>query len=167
MNDLSAEPAEAGVADPDRSENAPCEVPRAATGRLAFLLIALGARLEQVTEERLATSGLDKRDYSVLAILAVDGPGTQHEIARLLGKAPAAVVAAVDQLESKGYVERQRDPADRRRSRVTPTASGRRALDRGDQVGEALISDVLSGVDKPELETLRSLLQKGIGLDAG
>lgn len=145
-------------------QEAPCEVPRAAADRLAFLLATFGARLKELAEEQLAAAGLDERDYSVLAILTVDGPGTQYEIGRLLGRAPGVVVAAVDQLERKGFVERQRDPADRRRSRVTPTAAGIKALAQADQIGDALVRDALSGIDAAEMKQLQALLNKGLGL---
>jgi DNA-binding MarR family transcriptional regulator len=141
-------------------------VPRAAADRLAFLLVALGGRVSELAGERLPALGMDERDYSVLAILAVDGPGTQHEIARLLGKAPGVVVAVVDQLESRGWVERQRDPADRRRSRVTPTPAGRRALEQADGLGEELVSEALGGLNASERDSLLGLLRKGLALDA-
>jgi MarR family transcriptional regulator, lower aerobic nicotinate degradation pathway regulator len=133
---------------------------------LAFLLVCLGERLSSMAEDRLPAVGLDEREYTVLAILAVDGPGSQHEIARLLGKAPGVVVALVDQLESKGFVERQRDPADRRRSRVTPTATGQRALEQADGLGEDLVTEALVGLDAGERSSLLGLLRKGLVLDA-
>ncbi len=142
-----------------------CPVPRAVATRLGFLLAALGGNIEDQAQAPLAELGLDGHDYSVLAILAVDGPGTQHEIARLMNKAPGVIVAAVDQLESKGFVDRQRDPADRRRSRVTPTAAGHKVLAQADKVGERLVAESLSRLSAAEIETVRALLERGLGLD--
>jgi DNA-binding MarR family transcriptional regulator len=159
MNDSTAESARV-----ENPEPVHCTVPRAAAGRLAFLLAALGGRVEELAEEPLAELGLDGHDYSVLAILAVDGPGTQHELAGLMGKAPGVIVAAVDQLEAKGFVERQRDPADRRRSRVTPTPAGHRALAKADKLGEQLVSEALGGLSAAEIASVRELLQRGLGL---
>lgn len=149
---------------PVASVDVGCPVPQAAADRLAYLLVALGSRLGELAEAPLAELGLDGHDYSVLAILAVDGPGSQHEIAKLMNKAPGVIVAAVDQLEAKGYVERQRDPADRRRSRVTPTAAGIDALTRADGVGVQLVAEALPGLDAAEVATLQALLQRGLGL---
>ena len=141
-----------------------CVMPEAAATRLGLLLAALGNRLEALAEAPLGALGLSGHDYSLLAILAVDGPGTQGEIARLLNKAPGVIVAAVDQLESKGWVERQRDPADRRRSRVTPTREGLAVLARADAAATQLVSEVLGGLDKAELTQLQGLLTRGLGL---
>jgi DNA-binding MarR family transcriptional regulator len=162
MNDSRTEVAEVDSSAGDQT----CLIPRAAATRLGYLLAALGGNIEELAQEPLAKLGLTGHDYAVLSILTIDGPGTQHEIARLMRKAPGVIVAAVDQLESKGYVERQRDPADRRRSRVTPTDAGRKALARADEVGDDVVAKVLGGLSASELETVRELLNRGLGLTA-
>ena len=141
-----------------------CVMPQAATARLGLLLAALGGRLEALAEAPLGELGLSGHDYSLLAILAVDNPGTQGEIARLLNKAPGVIVAAVDQLESKGWVERQRDPADRRRSRVTPTRAGLAVLARADAAADQLVREVLAGLGESDVGRLQTLLTRGLGL---
>jgi DNA-binding MarR family transcriptional regulator len=147
-----------------RADSAACVVPRASAGRFGFMLVALGGRLEALSAERLGEMGLDGHDYTVLAILTVDGPGTQHEIAQLMGRAPGVIVAAIDQLERKGFVERHREPADRRRSRVTPTAAGRKALARADLLGDQLVAEVLTGLNPVEIAGLQKSLARGLGL---
>jgi DNA-binding MarR family transcriptional regulator len=142
-------------------------VPLGARGRTALMLVKVGTMLEEIADVQLAASGLDARDYTLLAILSVDGPGSQHELARLLGKAPGIIVAEVDELERKGLVERNRDPQDRRRSRVTPTAAGRTALARADELADAAIAELLGGLDREGLAKLSALLERGLGLDAG
>jgi DNA-binding MarR family transcriptional regulator len=140
-------------------------VPEGARGRLGFLLVKVGAQLSGIADDRLRDSGLDERDYVILAILTVDGPDSQHSLARLLGRAPGVIVTAVDQLEHKGFVERIRDPRDRRRSRVTVTGAGQRALARADQLADAAAAELLGGLDSAELLALRALLTKGLGLE--
>jgi DNA-binding MarR family transcriptional regulator len=61
-------------------------------------------------------------------VLATDQPESQQELARLMGKAPPIIVAAVDELEKKGLVARRRDTRDRRRSVVEMTDAGREML---------------------------------------
>ena len=141
------------------------DIPDAAVGRLGFLLIALADHLGRQAEQPLAQIGLDGHDYTVLAILDADGPGTQNDIARLMHKAPTVVVAAVDKLERKGFVERQRDPADRRRSRVDPTAAGLAALSAADDLGDRSVAETLDGLDAAELASLHDILRRGLRLD--
>jgi DNA-binding MarR family transcriptional regulator len=115
-----------------------------------------------VADDRLAPAGLGGRDYGILAILATDGPESQYELAGMLGKAPGMVVGAIDKLEDAGLVERTRDPADRRRSRVTVTAAGTEALARADEVAERTLADIFQNLDQRELGQLRELLAKGV-----
>jgi len=143
----------------------PSDVTRAAADRLGFMLVALADHLEREAESPLADLGLDGHDYSVIAILAADGPGTQNDIARLMNRAPTVVVAAIDKLERKNFVTRQRDPADRRRSRVTLTAAGLAALSAADDLGCRLVTETFWRLSADELATLHDLLRRGLGLN--
>ena len=144
-------------------------IPRGAEGRTALLLVGAGSLLSAIGDDKLAASGLDSREYSILSILDTDGPGSQQELARLLGKAPAIVVAAVDDLEQRGLVTRTRDPADRRRSRVTPTKAGSKALSHADTLAEAAVAELFTGLDAGDLRQLQDLLARGLRpmIDAG
>jgi DNA-binding MarR family transcriptional regulator len=143
----------------------PC-VPLGAHGRTALLLVRAGALLDEVADDKLAAAQLNGRDYTILSILSTDGPDSQLELARLLGKAPAIVVASVDGLEDSGFVQRTRDPSDRRRSRVTLTPAGATALQRADGIAQTAVADLLSGLDATGLEQLHDLLAQGLGLPA-
>jgi DNA-binding MarR family transcriptional regulator len=74
------------------------------------------------------------------------------------------IVAAVDQLESRGVVERQRDPADRRCARVTPTRAGLKALAAANKVGDRLVAGALGALSAAETGSLHALLKRGLGL---
>jgi DNA-binding MarR family transcriptional regulator len=130
--------------------------------RPGLLLGRLGAVLADIADEQLGAIGLSARDYSILAILAVDGPDSQFELAGLLGKAPGIIVAAIDRLQRHGLVKRTRDPEDRRRSIVTLTTAGQRKLARADALAAKTVAEILPGLDHAELEQLRTLLVKGL-----
>lgn len=142
--------------------NGPPSIPRAAAGRVALLLVNVGVALSEIADHQLAAAGVDGREYAILSILESDGPGSQLELARLLGKAPAVVVAAIDSLEDRGLVARARDPSDRRRSRVTLTPAGSKALRKADALADDAVADLLAGLDGDELKHLRELLARGL-----
>jgi DNA-binding MarR family transcriptional regulator len=72
----------------------------------------------------------------VLGHLAISGPLTVGEAARHLGRAQSVVSEIVDHLEAKALLEREPDPADRRRTLVWLTPDGQEALRRdGDVLG--------------------------------
>jgi DNA-binding MarR family transcriptional regulator len=73
-------------------------------------------------------SGLTGASRAVLGHLAVSGPLTVGEAARHLDRAQSVVSEIVDQLAGKGLLERERDPADGRRTLVWLTPDGQRAL---------------------------------------
>jgi DNA-binding MarR family transcriptional regulator len=130
--------------------------------RPSLLLAHIGTALEAAADDWLAPSGLNGRDYAVLAILTSDAPHTQQELARLLGKVPGIAVIAVDRLEAAGFVERQRDPGDRRRSRVVATEAGRKALRKADRLSDDGLSQLLPGLDADQRSSLHKLLTLGV-----
>jgi DNA-binding MarR family transcriptional regulator len=71
---------------------------------------------------------------AVLLHLAHTGPLTVGEAAQHLDRAQSVVSDIVTQLESKGLLEREADPDDRRRTLVWLTPTGFAALDRERQV---------------------------------
>jgi DNA-binding MarR family transcriptional regulator len=79
-------------------------------------------------------SGLTGASRAVLDHLAISGPLTVGEAARHLERAQSVVSEIVDQLAGKGLLERERDPADRRRTLVWLTPGGQEALRRDGEV---------------------------------
>ncbi|MBU9763343.1 MarR family transcriptional regulator [Mycobacterium sp. TNTM28] len=72
--------------------------------------------------------------------------------------APAATVA-VNDLEERGLVVREVDPANRRSKLVSLTAAGHALLARIDQVDDPA-PEVLSALSTADLETLRAILSR-------
>lgn len=87
--------------------------------------------------------GIDGRDYSLLAVLSTDAPGSQAELASLCSLLPAQLVPVLDALEKTGLVERRRDERDRRRMIVRITDAGRERLARADEAAATIETDLL------------------------
>jgi DNA-binding MarR family transcriptional regulator len=79
--------------------------------------------LDDAVAKRLGVNRTDLRTLDVL----YDGPTTPGALAATIGMSPAAMTAALDRLEGRGYVRRVRDTADRRRVLVEVTDVVRRA----------------------------------------
>jgi DNA-binding MarR family transcriptional regulator len=152
--------------DPECQFTVETAIPLGTIGRTAFTFVKVGHVIEDMADEVLADASLDSRGYCILAILSVDGPDSQHELSSLLGVAPGVMVAAIDQLEGHGFVQRNRDPSDRRRSRVTLTPGGEAALAHADRIADAAVAQLLSGLGPDEISQLSGLLARGLATNA-
>jgi DNA-binding MarR family transcriptional regulator len=85
---------------------------------------------------------LSRHQASVLDHLDEIDPITLNGLARHMGVTPGTMSLAIDRLERKGYVARQRDSADRRRVHLRLTAAGVR------------VREASSVLDPPRVEAL-------------
>jgi DNA-binding MarR family transcriptional regulator len=97
---------------------------------------------------------------AVLEHLAMAGPLTIGEAAAHLDRAQSVVSEIVSHLEGQGLLERQSDPADRRRTLVWLTAAGQSALRRDREVlGLDLLARALARIPPGQAEVLIAGLQ--------
>jgi DNA-binding MarR family transcriptional regulator len=73
--------------------------------------------LSAVVAERI---GINPTDLTWLALIEPSGEVTAGELAELSGLTTGAVTGLIDRLERAGFVERKRDPDDRRKVFVRP-----------------------------------------------
>jgi DNA-binding MarR family transcriptional regulator len=101
--------------------------------------------------------GLNRTDLRCLDWL-VDRPRSVGELSAATGLSSSATTTLVDRLEAKGFVQRVRDPADRRKVRVEMTAEARERTDAlyGPLVQEGV--ELLSGRSDAELEAFHRFL---------
>ncbi|MFI6581151.1 MarR family winged helix-turn-helix transcriptional regulator [Embleya sp. NPDC050493] len=102
--------------------------PPTLTALTTYLLSRVGKTARGRLADRLAGRGLRLWHMAVLAALADFGPHAQRDLAARLAIHPSDVVKVLDELAVAEWVERVRDPKDRRRVRVSLTAAGRIAL---------------------------------------
>jgi DNA-binding MarR family transcriptional regulator len=73
--------------------------------------------LSALVAERI---GINPTDLTWLALIEPDQEVTAGELAELSGLTTGAVTGLIDRLEKAGFVERRRDPVDRRKVYVRP-----------------------------------------------
>jgi DNA-binding MarR family transcriptional regulator len=93
---------------------------------------------------------------AVLQHLVLAGPLTVGEMAAHLGRAQSVVSDIVTHLVRDGLLEREADPADRRRTLVWLTEAGRAALDRDNRVLD--LPSIAAALDRIPPETAAVLL---------
>jgi DNA-binding MarR family transcriptional regulator len=136
-----------------RLETLPTEI-RSSIGYLLFRCNAVSYRS---VNAGLASLGLEVRHFGILCSLR-DGPQSQGWLGEFLGIDRTTMVQLVDSLEAKGFVERQRNPADRRSYALTLTPAGSEAWERSRRHIERSESELLATLEEDDRETLRRLL---------
>lgn len=104
--------------------------------------------------------GLRSYHYRLLAALEQWGPAIQADLGRDTGIDRSDVTAALGELEARGLVARQADPAHGRRKIVTLTAAGRRTLLRLDRVIDEVQEAVLAPLTAAQRRQLVGLLAR-------
>jgi DNA-binding MarR family transcriptional regulator len=93
-------------------------------------------------------------------VLAAEGGIRQHRLGEIVGMDPSSMVAAIDDLEAQGLVERRRDPNDRRAYALYLTETGTETLARGRKIAREAHQDLLAPLDDEERKTFHELLLK-------
>jgi len=124
-------------------------------GSVVMVMRLATAIKKRSTEELL---GLKLRQVMLLSYLRYGAPALQQQLCEALWLDPNNCVLLLNELEDMGYVERRRDPADRRRHMVELTDEGRAALDRAERAQESVGDEIFAALSDEERATLRSLL---------
>src|SRR4029450_6540840 len=95
---------------------------------VAFLLSQLGHRSASVFADLIASIDLTPPHSGILRAIAAEPGRSQQALRGQLGLVPSRVVAYGDGLEDRGYVERRRNPDDRRLHALYLTASGKKVM---------------------------------------
>ncbi|WP_225847040.1 MarR family winged helix-turn-helix transcriptional regulator [Streptomyces sp. HPF1205] len=134
------------------------QTPPTLTALTTYLLSQAGKAARGLMAERLAAEGLRLWHMATLAALADFGSQAQRELGERLAVHPSDMAKVLEELAAGGLVERDRDPADRRRVLVTLTPAGRRALDHQTAQALAVQDSVLAPLSPGERSELHRLL---------
>jgi DNA-binding MarR family transcriptional regulator len=134
----------------------------ARTGLVALLMRVAKGTFRRATEDVL---GLRLKEYVALQYLQDQGKTAQAELGEQLMLDANNCVILLNGLEEGGYIERRRDPTDRRRHIVEMTKAGERALEKADRAFAGLEDEVFVGLSVDERCQLWNLLRQA--LDGG
>ena len=126
----------------------------------AFLLAQLGAHAASQFAERLGVLELTPPDAGILRLLRVAAGPSQQELAAKLQIHPSRLVAVLDNLEKRGFVERRAHAHDRRLYSIQLTKNGDEILEAIGNVAREHQDALLSALGKEERDALAALLLK-------
>jgi MarR family transcriptional regulator, lower aerobic nicotinate degradation pathway regulator len=128
-----------------------------------WLLSRSSGQAHRLLTDAFAAAGARGYHYRMLAALEDLGPASQATVGRRAEMDRSDVVAALNELEADGLVERAPDPDDRRLKIVTITAGGRRRLKKLDEVVGSVQDGLLAPLSAPERAELIRLLSRVAG----
>lgn len=139
-------------------ENAPMLKPAALRRRTTYLTARLAAETRRRCTERLGEVGLGQYQHAILCCLDEFGPQIQKEVAGRLGIDSGDMVSLIDDVQNAGFVNRERDPRDRRRQILTLTPRGKEVLGEAERNLDLATAEAYSPLTPDEREALHTLM---------
>ncbi len=127
-------------------------------GGVAFLLAQLGSHAAQLFAERLAALKLTPPHAGILRMIATQPGLSQQELSGQLGLLPSRMVTYLDELETRGEVERRRNPTDRRLYALYLTKSGEKLMQTISELAREHEQALTAGLTGQQRKTLHELL---------
>jgi DNA-binding MarR family transcriptional regulator len=127
-------------------------------------LIGLTTRLSKAIHRNSSEEilGISLRGFVVLSYLQERDAVPQQELGDAMCLDANSTVLLLHELEDAEYITRRRDPSDRRRHIIEPTAAGRDAYTRAQQGRESIEGVVFVGLDADERAQLGELIRKAL-----
>ncbi|MCG8326064.1 MAG: MarR family transcriptional regulator [Chitinophagales bacterium] len=127
-----------------------------------YEIITTGHWITDEITKALKEHGVTEPQYNVLRILrgAKGEPVTVGDILDKMVQRSSNITRIVDKLVTKNYVNRKECPTNRRKMDITITEEGIDILKQLDKKVHAFHQPFINKLDKEELNTLKSLIQK-------
>ena len=132
--------------------------PGSRTGSTAFLLAQIGAYAATRFGDRLTKLRLARPHAGILRMIGLSPGLSQQALGRRLEIQPSRLVALLDELQEKGYLERRADPTDRRSYSLHLTEAGRRILEQIGQIAREHDDEICAALTSEERRHIKSLL---------
>jgi DNA-binding MarR family transcriptional regulator len=115
-------------------------------------------------EAALSDLDINARQYVLLGVAASKSDLSQADIAMHLGVDATVLGKLLQDLETRGLLERRRVPEDRRRHELLITKSGRTLFSKADALRKSAENELLDKLVPSERKALLELLKKAAGL---
>jgi MarR family transcriptional regulator for hemolysin len=116
--------------------------------------------LEKALNEELAPQGITMQQARVLGWLSLDGALTQSQLAERLQVEPSTLTGILDRMERAGWIQRETDPADRRKKIVRPAMRVQPVWARITTCGRRVRARATADVKPEDLATCRKVLAR-------
>lgn len=139
-------------------------------GGVAFLLAQVGKHAADMFAERISPEGLTPAQAGILRAISADPGQSQQALSNHFGLLPSRMVAYLDDLEERGYIERRRNPNDRRLHALHLTPQGEDLTARLSQLArqhDQLLTAALTPPQRAALQEALTIIAEQHGLTPG
>ncbi len=130
------------------------------TDSLGFLISDVSRLLRKRFDERARLIGVTRQQWRTLSVLKRNEGSNQGMLAELLEVEPITLGRMIDRLEEAGWVERRRDPGDRRVWRIHLTDAAQPILLQLKGIADSLFVDAAEGISAEDQAKLHALLER-------
>lgn len=130
------------------------------TDSLGFLISDVSRLLRKRFDERARLIGVTRQQWRTLSVLKRNEGSNQGMLAELLEVEPITLGRMIDRLEEAGWVERRRDPGDRRMWRIHLTDAAQPILLQLKGIADSLFVDAADGISPDDQAKLHALLEQ-------
>jgi MarR family transcriptional regulator for hemolysin len=127
---------------------------------LFYMLHDVTRQIRKHFDRRATRLELTRAQWRALKVTSRHEGLSQSELAEHLDMEAIPVGRVIDRLEKTGFVERRADPADRRRWRLYLTPKAYAVVGEMDVIAGELRDDALRGIERNDLDTLMSVLNR-------
>jgi DNA-binding MarR family transcriptional regulator len=131
------------------------EAPAGSEPMLLYLVKQVELAVRSHLDDLLRPAGLTALQYTALTVLERHSDLSSAQLARNSFVTAQSMADMITTLEGRGLIERHRDRTDRRRLVVALTTDGRKLLDRYRDQVDALEEQMLAGLTKAQISSLR------------
>ena len=125
---------------------------------LAIEIVETARALRRAFDERATEMGVTRAQWQVLSKLSRNPGLKQVELADLLEIEPITLCRHIDRLEEAGFVERLRDPNDRRAWRLELTAKAAPIVKKLKSLASHFATDAFGSLSDAQASALSSML---------
>lgn len=127
------------------------------------LLVQFFKYIMEIEEKKLITeefADITYNDMHVIEAIGLDEPRKMTEIAKAMSVTTGTLTKAMNSLEKKGYVQRQRSEQDKRVVHITLTGRGMQAFRHHEKFHQDMIAFILCNISSQESRVLRRALER-------
>lgn len=127
---------------------------------IAFMTNKYNKEITELFNQRLQEHNITRVQWIALFYIGNNEGITQRDLAQILDSNESSIVRLIDRMEKENIVKREKDPTDRRVTKLFLTEEGMKKRDEILPIGEKFSKDCIKGISEEDLGVFKDVLNK-------